>query len=80
MILEFASQIKYRVTGRIKSGQQLIHHDDNFRRFSVLEGVDDLLVVFALAAILFHHPFPESLDSQNVFLIQIFLAFALVWR
>jgi len=79
VILEFAGQIKYRVAGRIKSGEQLIHHNDNFGRFPVLERVDDLFVVFAFAAILFHHPFPEPLDSQNVFLIQVFLAFALVW-
>ena len=61
VFLELAGQIKDRIAGSIKAGEQFIHHDDDLGMVAALKAIDQLLVVVFLGSEALHHGLPELL-------------------
>ena len=78
MSFQFPGQVKNGIARCVKSDEQLIHHNDNFRMFRMLKRIDDLLVVFPFAAVLTNSRFPKPLHGQLVLFIQVLFTFPFI--
>ena len=78
VLLQPPAQVKHGVARGVETGEQFIHHDDDFQVVAELEGLDDLLVVLGVIAILLHHGIPELAHLVAGVFVYVGVAFALI--
>ena len=70
---EAAGDIEHHVPRRVESGEQLVHHDEDFRLISSFECIDNPPVVFLFGAVFGHHRLPEDLHALILFRLRVLL-------